>query len=193
MTYPFTFEWMPEVEAFFRRNRIFLAHPFKIKGIYRNGEKVTMAAPAIVEPYAAMAGRNSFMSSGAFTYLHSNFGGKAVFGRYCSIAPRSRVMGNEHPLDRISTHPFACREYYSARMLRDFGKGPDFPGYEGTHRGQVVVENDVWIGNAVLIRPGVRIGNGAVVAAGAVVVKDVPDFAIVGGNPARLIRSRFDE
>ncbi|NUP29519.1 MAG: CatB-related O-acetyltransferase, partial [Nocardia sp.] len=55
------------------------------------------------------------------------------------------------------------------------------------------VGNDVWFGNGVTVLPGVRIGHGAIVAAGAVVTRDVPDYGIVGGNPARLIRYRYDE
>jgi virginiamycin A acetyltransferase len=56
-----------------------------------------------------------------------------------------------------------------------------------------VVGNDVWFGYGVMVMPGVRIGHGAVIASGSVVVSDVPDYAVVGGNPARLIRRRFDE
>jgi virginiamycin A acetyltransferase len=59
-------------------------------------------------------------------------------------------------------------------------------------RGDTVVGNDVWFGHGATVMPGVRIGHGAIIAAGAVVTGDVPDYGIVGGNPARLIRTRYD-
>jgi virginiamycin A acetyltransferase len=61
------------------------------------------------------------------------------------------------------------------------------------NRGDTVVGNDVWFGHSATVMPGVRIGHGAIVASGAVVTSDVPDYGIVGGNPARLIRLRFTE
>ena len=63
-------------------------------------------------------------------------------------------------------------------------------GHQGSRIAEVVIGNDVWIGMRVIIMPGVKIGNGVVIGAGAVVTKDVPDFAIVGGVPAKIIRYR---
>lgn len=60
-------------------------------------------------------------------------------------------------------------------------------------RGDTVVGNDVWFGYDTMVMPGVRVGHGAVVASGAVVVDDVPDYGVVGGNPARLIRTRYND
>jgi len=60
-------------------------------------------------------------------------------------------------------------------------------------KGDLVVENDVWLGHDALLMPGVRVGNGAIVATRAVVTKDVPPYAIVAGNPARVVRRRYDE
>lgn len=62
-----------------------------------------------------------------------------------------------------------------------------------THKGDTVIGNDVWIGHEAVVMPGVRVGDGAIIAAQSVVVKDVEPYAIVGGNPATLIRRRFDE
>lgn len=191
--YPFVFEWTPEIEALFVENNVFLKHPFIIEGVYKPGDKITLRAPISMEPYAAMSGRNGFMNCGGFSYLHTNFAEYANFGRYCSVAPESKLMGREHPLDRVSSHIFACRQYFKARIEKDFGVSLTAPPFEKTVRGPVVVENDVWIAKGTLIRPGVKIGNGAVIAAGAVVTKDVPPYAIVGGNPARIIRFRFDD
>lgn len=191
--YPCVFSWSKGVEEFFVKNDIYLKNAFKIRSIFKPGEKVTLNRPVIVEPYATMAGRAGFTSSGAFSYTHSAFGGHATIGRYCSIAPSSRLMGLEHPLDRISTHTFTCRGYYNRWLEEKFDVALGAVTFSKTDRGGLIIEHDVWIGNSVILRPGVRIGTGAVVAAGSVVVKDVPPFAIVGGNPARIIRYRFDE
>lgn len=101
-------------------------------------------------------------------------------GRYCSIAQGVRGMNRNHPMDFKSTHAFFfnpnlgyCAEDRNAHTPLDVG-------------------NDVWIGAQALIMPHVRkIGDGAVVAAGAVVNKDVPPYAVVVGNPARVVRFRF--
>jgi len=103
-------------------------------------------------------------------------------GRYCSFSDGVCVFNANHPLEYKSTHPF----FYS----------PDF-GYvdeELISRRTIEIGNDVWIGrNATILAAVRRIGDGAVVGAGAVVTKDVPDFAIVAGNPAKIIRYRFDK
>ena len=105
-------------------------------------------------------------------------------GKFCSIAPDVRIItGGEHRLDWVSAYPFRIR----------FGlPGAGRDGHPWS-RGPVVIENDVWIGQGARILSGVRIGNGAVVGAYAVVTKDVPDYAVVAGNPAQLVRYRFDE
>lgn len=193
VTYPYSFKWSKEIEDFFAEQNIYLLHPFKIRGVYREGETVTIKSPIVVEPFATMSGRNGFSNCGAFTYMHTAFGSRAEVGRYCSIAPYSRLMGNEHPLDRISTHPFACRDYYAAWMEKRFRVATSVPPFEQTDRGPLIVKDDVWIGNGALIRRGITIGHGAVVAAGAIVVKDVPPFAVVGGAPAKVIKYRFDD
>ncbi|MBP0491845.1 CatB-related O-acetyltransferase [Roseomonas sp. SG15] len=133
---------------------------------------------------------------GAFSYSHSPLSNWMRIGRYCSIASKLEIMGTAHPLDRVSTSPFTYQAFDSHPHLTAFARAnrPGFRPQQSFAKGAmgVVLENDVWIGQAVLLRRGVRIGTGAVVAAGAVVVKDVPPYAIVGGNPARVIRFRFD-
>lgn len=101
-------------------------------------------------------------------------------GSYCSIAEGVRfLLAGEHQLHSISTYPF---------KVKIFGEA-----YEAGSKGDIIVQDDVWIGTNAVICSGVTIGQGAVVAAGAVVTKDVAPYAIVGGNPARLIKYRFDE
>ena len=105
---------------------------------------------------------------------------KLYIGSYCSIAPGVQfLLGGEHQINSISTYPF---------------KGKVF-GYEreAGSKGDIVVKDDVWIGTKAIICSGVTIGQGAIIAAGSVVTKDVEPYAIVGGNPAKKIRYRFDE
>jgi virginiamycin A acetyltransferase len=106
-----------------------------------------------------------------------------VVGRFCSIAPGvSILLGGEHHVEWVTTYPFS--------ML--FPEAAGFPGYP-LSSGDVVLGNDVWIGQEALILSGVRLGNGCVVAARSVVTRDVPPYAIVAGAPARIVKYRFDE
>ena len=102
-------------------------------------------------------------------------------GNFCSIAQGVTIIsGGEHHPEWITTFPINIKMNLDSNTTA-VAKGP------------IVIENDVWIATNSSILSGVTIGNGAVVAAGSVVVKDVPPYAIVGGNPAKLIRYRFDE
>lgn len=109
----------------------------------------------------------------------------AEIGSYCSIAPHVIIGGGVHPVDRVSTSPFT---YGSAARLAPF---PLLPPPDFVENPKTVVGHDVWIGYAAVILPGVKIGNGAIIAAGAVVSRDVPPYAIVTGVPARVHRFRF--
>jgi acetyltransferase-like isoleucine patch superfamily enzyme len=103
-------------------------------------------------------------------------------GRYVSIASALRVFARNHPTTWLSMHPF----FYNAQL----GIVP----HDLIPIGKLWIGDDAWIGDRVTITPGCsRIGIGAVVGAGSVVTRDVPDFAVVAGNPTRLIRFRFPE
>lgn len=107
----------------------------------------------------------------------------AVIGSYCSIGKNVRRYGAAHPLVAPSMHPY----FYNPEL----GIAP--PG-SGIDRTSIVIQSDVWIGSNVTILPGCSyIGFGAVIGAGAVVTKDVDDFAVVVGNPAKIIRYRHSE
>jgi phosphonate metabolism protein (transferase hexapeptide repeat family) len=110
----------------------------------------------------------------------------AQIGRFCAIAAQVRIGAPNHPLDRPSQHRFTyCPEYYTATAQRDHAF------FRQRRADRVQIGNDVWIGHAVIVMPGVRVGDGAVLAAGAVVTRDVAPYTIVGGVPARQIRERF--
>jgi len=128
---------------------------------------------------------------GAFSYLVGGvIDSCSSIGRYCSLAAGVRIGEPDHPTDWLSTSPF---QYDGSR----FGWHPSADDgaplrAEGFSRPPATIGNDVWIGaNAVVLR-GVHVGDGAVVAAGAVVTKDVPPYAIVGGVAGKVIRYRFE-
>lgn len=137
---------------------------------------------------------NKITASGAFTHVVDcgDIFLNSSFGRYCSIARGSRLMDGHHPLHSVTTNPYHYGGYYKNNL-------PEELKYKGTVErfpqsyGKFTVGNDVWVGGYSAIKGGVSIGDGAVIASGSVVVKDVPPYAIVGGNPAQFIRSRFPE
>lgn len=103
-----------------------------------------------------------------------------TFGKFCSVASNVYVYNRDHPKFFVTTHPFL----YSSRI--------DPNVYNNIPFQSKIIENDVWIGqNAILLPNAKKIGNGAIIAAGAVVTKDIPDYAIVAGVPAKIISFRF--
>jgi virginiamycin A acetyltransferase len=117
-------------------------------------------------------------------YHYEVIGTKLVIGKFCSIAPEVRFMmdGGNHRMDG-STFPFNI-----------FGNGWErhTPSLDQLPiKGDTVVGNDVWIGRRATIMPGVQIGDGAIISAEAVVVRDVDPYTVVGGNPAREIKQRY--
>lgn len=119
---------------------------------------------------------------------HYDFiGDRLIIGKFCAIAEGARFImnGANHMMSGFSTYPFNI-------FGQGWAEGFDPEEWRAELRGDTVVANDVWIGMEAVIMPGVSIGNGAIVGARSVVTGDVPDYAIVGGNPARVIKMRFD-
>ncbi|MGH8875977.1 MAG: CatB-related O-acetyltransferase [Stackebrandtia sp.] len=113
---------------------------------------------------------------------------RLVIGKYCALATGTRFImaGANHPDLGVSTFPFTIFGGEWAERTLDVLSG--IPS-----RGDTVVGNDVWFGYRSLVMPGVTIGDGAIIASGSVVIADVPPYTIVGGNPAKPIRQRFDD
>lgn len=113
-------------------------------------------------------------------------GDKLIIGKFCALARGVKFImnGANHKISGISTYPFYI-----------FGQGWEnvMPATEELpYKGDTEIGNDVWIGYEALFMPGVKIGNGAIISSRSVVTGDVPAYAIVGGNPAKVVRYRFD-
>ena len=127
---------------------------------------------------------------GAYTYVAANTDiENAVIGKYSSIADHCRIGMSGHTLRCISTSPIFTQTL-NALQVRWVGKNISA---DKSKDDRVYIGNDVWVGSHVLINGGIHVGDGAVLAAGAVVTKDVPAYAVVGGVPAKIIKYRFPE
>ncbi len=144
---------------------------------------------AKLENSTAVYSHSSFSNStlGSYSYVaEQSVISSVTIGRFSSIGPFFLCGYGVHPTNFISTSP----AFYSTRRQCgiSFTEQDQFEEQK-----QTIIGNDVWIGAKVFVRDGVRIGDGALIAAGAVVTADVPDYAMVGGVPAKLIRYRFPE
>lgn len=120
---------------------------------------------------------------------HYNFiGDKLIIGKFCQIAKGVEFVmnGANHRMNCASTYPFYI-------MGGDWGNALAPVAKELPLKGDTVVGNDVWIGQNTTILPGVHIGDGAIIGLNSVVARDVPPYTIVAGNPAKIIRKRFDD
>jgi hypothetical protein len=159
--------------------------------------QVTLAGDIRLEPFSLFISDGTLWSMGAFSYSQSSLPPETQAGRYCSFAHAISAFQSEHPTRFISTSPFAYKPEAAAIFERAIAECPEGEyrpcRYDDLERAPIMIGNDVWIGQHSLLKKGIRIGDGAVVAAGAVVTKDVAPFTVVGGVPARPIRRRFSD
>lgn len=187
---PFT----PAVATLLREHQIFT---------FLNGQRVRFSPGTVLsvsqnvslEPYTTFPVGERFFPMGAFSYSRSVLPVNTIVGRYTSIATGVSRMGANHPLHRFTTssvsyeqHSTALNAYLTTHPT-DFEITGELPATDLP----VIIGNDVWIGqNVIFASSGITVNDGAVVAANAVVTKDVPPYAIVAGNPARIVKYRFD-
>ena len=151
--------------------------------------ELTLVRPTITRPNIEV-GEYTYFSGRDFerhvTHHYPFYGDRLVIGKFCAIASGTKfIMGSaNHRLSSISTYPFAVfGGVWEERLPPHLAQLP--------FKGDTVVGNDVWIGRESVIMPGVKIGDGAIVAAYSVVTRDVEPYTLVGGNPARPIKKRF--
>ena len=167
-----------------------------------NSDKIEFDIPENVrlEPYVGIYSGFSLPTVGAFTFSRSSLNTNFYVGRYCSIAKGLSVLGFRHPYERISSSGFT----YGARFRIFKDSISDFSESRGDSKKfipvkfdlgnqKILIGNDVWIGSNVTLKPGITIGDGAIIAANSLVTKDIPSFSIWGGVPAKLIKFRFPQ
>lgn len=135
-----------------------------------------------------------FIGRGSYVGPNSNLS-SCLIGRYCSVGPGVVLVAGKHPTDEfLSTHPaFYSPEAQAGFSYTSTSLYDEFNYVDEGHQYYAEIGSDVWIGANVVILAGVRIGHGAIIAAGSVVTKSVDDFSIMAGVPAKFIRFRFDE
>lgn len=152
------------------------------------GKSFYFSDQTTVGQFAKILSGNHIFSLGHYSYAWSALPSNTLVGNYCSIAAQVVKRGLEHPYQRFTTSAITYEQGYPPSN-DCFMQKVAIP----TKNSQIIIQDDVWIGAYAMLKPGITIHTGSIVAARANVTKDVPPYAIVGGNPAKVIKMRFDE
>lgn len=173
-----------KIKTKYRRHVLVKKFNNKFYGSFTAARNVELLNSVFLEG-ARVAGRASVRSSSVGKYSSIGRNSKVThsdIGSFCAISWDTTINAVSHPVDglTISAFPYVPR-------VGNFVKEPE------QRIARVKIGNDVWVGTHVVIMPGIRIGNGAIIGAGSIVTKDVPDYAIVAGVPAKIIKYRFNK
>jgi acetyltransferase-like isoleucine patch superfamily enzyme len=152
-----------------------------------------LAIPSAICRELTFLREGTFVASGSFIDPHAKIGrrtrinavshiGKCTIGSYCAIGGRLIVRSVNHDMRFLNLQGFAQHKFLQAQVP-----------VTGVDKGDVQIGHGVWMGDSVIVLPGAKIGNGAVIGAGAVVTKPIPDYAIAVGNPAKVVKYRYSE
>ncbi len=156
------------------------SHDNKVRKIVMNSSQGTLGKRYTI----VTLGRGTYLAGASFDFDLTAYA-HVLVGNYCSLAHRLVFeIGSNHDYRNVSTYPFFIRTEPNTLSI---DREPD-----NFNKYQIIIGNDVWIGCDVTILGGVRIGNGAVIGAGTMVTKDIPPYAVVVGNPGRIIKYRFE-
>ncbi len=160
-------------------------HPLKSKD-----ESVVYVKPTLMGVPNIQVGEYTYFDGQNFqrhvTHHYDFIGDKLIIGKFCQIGRGVEFImnGANHQMNSVSTYPF----YIFNGWKQEATKKEDLP-----YKGDTVIGNDVWIGQNVTFLPGVQVGDGCIIGANAVVASDIPPYSVVVGNPAKVIRKRFDD
>ena len=163
-----------------------------LKYIIAKGLKIILNPPALnrcdIDITSKVCARSELTKCviGRYTYIgYQNFMVNVSIGSFCSIADRCSIGGAAHPMTYVSSSPV----FHEGQNILH----KNFSNHDAPHTPRTIIENDVWIGQGAFIKAGVHIETGAVIGMGSIVTNDIGPYEIWAGNPAKLIRKRFDE
>ena len=177
---------------FFESQNISFHNRFGIR--LKVGDEINFLNDLSIEPYVGFHAGNNLFDLGYMSYSNSHLPVDIKIGRYCSIAWGINFISYNHPWKCLSTSIFSHDKDtdLTVRAIKDFIPEKIMLGFvSNPQKKQVSIEHDVWVGQNSSLVAGIKLATGCIVAANSVVTKDVPPYAIVGGNPAKIIKFRF--
>ena len=162
----------------------------KIHPLKSRDESVVYVKPTVISNPNIIVGEYTYFDGQNFqkhvTHHYDFIGDKLIIGKFCQIGRGVEFImnGANHQMNSVSTYPF----YIFNGWKQNPPANEDLP-----YKGDTIIGNDVWIGQNVTFLPGVHVGDGSIIGANAVVASNVPPYSVVAGNPARVIRKRFDD
>ncbi|MFV0577714.1 MAG: CatB-related O-acetyltransferase [Fusobacterium ulcerans] len=159
-------------EDFIRVDRGVLTGDIKLKSGVKIFKEVSLEGNIEIGKYSSISGSGTILSSSK---------NKIKIGNFCSIAPNVLILGDYHNFYKITSY-FIFGNLFNEKIKN-----------EKISKGDIIIEDDVWIGGNSVILSGIKIGRGSVIGAGSVVTKNVPKYSIVVGNPGKVIKKRFSE